>query len=217
MRLRDDTGMSLTELLVVTVLMGVILATSYMLLNTATVMADQSEARAIAADEAQQTIERMTREIKQAQEVKDGKGALCSTQPDSIQLYMDENMDGSPEKIRYYRSGTTIFRQLAPVTSALPLTHGAYGTPEVVLEDLSPTQGNVFCYHSTAPDTAVTCANGSKHGYEVVPNSTDPENSPPVVSMVGIDLRNQHSTGQQTATVVTSVIVRIRAVENVVK
>lgn len=214
--LRDDSGVSLTELLVVTVLMGVILATAYMLIDSATVMADQSEARSIAADDAQRAIESMSREIKQAQEAREGKGALISALPDSIEFYMDVNRDGPPEKVRYYRTGTTLFRQVAPVTVSTPLAHGAYGAGVPLLEDIAPTQGPMFCYHSTELDNAVVCANGQQHKYKVV-STTDPQNTVPVVALVGIDLRNRHASGRQDVTVTTSVVVRIRAVENIVK
>ena len=85
-RLRDDSGLSLTELLVVSVLISVILAASYFLFGAASSMNNLAMARAIASDEAQRAVDQMSRDLRQAQENVAEKGVFvsCRGKPDEV-------------------------------------------------------------------------------------------------------------------------------------
>ncbi len=216
-QLRDDSGTSLVELMVVCVLMIVVLSTAYMLFGAATTMANESEARAIASDNAQHAVETMTRELRQAVENEEGYGALIVSQPRQMEFFMDANRDDRPEKVKYYVVGSTLLRAVAPAIGTMPpFTHGTYGAGTPVLEDLTSTTDPIFCYHSTTPNTATTCSNGEQHGFDALAPAS-PLTTAPRISMVGIDLQNQARSGSNTVEMHTSALVRIRAVENVVK
>jgi len=216
-RLRDDTGTTLAELLVVCVLMTVVLSTAYMIFNATSTMANESEARAVAADNAQHAIETMTREIRQASENEEGYGAMVVAQPQTVEFFMDANRDNRPEKIKYYLSGDSIMRAVAPaIGTQPPYSYGSYGTGEAILTGLVSTTAPIFCFHGTTPDTAVVCANGEQHGFQAI-STGSPLTTSPKISMVGVTLDNTSMTGRQSAQVHTIALIRIRSVENVVK
>jgi hypothetical protein len=220
--LRDDSGLSLTELLVVSVLMLLVLGTAYMLFDTSTGMADVSEARVIASDNAQKAQELISRDLRQAQENYSGEsgvrpGALAVAKPDTIEFFMDETRDGRPERIKYYMQGTSLMRASAPpIGTEYEFSHGAFGTPKVILKNIRTDNGPVFCFHEVTEDPAVTCANGEKHGFKIVTTSS-PLTTLPKIAMVGINLSNEEQAGGKKSTVHTSALIRIRSVENAVE
>ena len=217
-QLRDDSGTSLVELMVVCVLMIVVLSTAYMLFGAATTMASESEARAIAADNAQHAVETITRELRQAVENEEGYGALVVSQPRQMEFFMDTNRDDKPEKVKYYVS-----RLHTPASRRARDRDPAALHPRHLRRWHSRPRGThvadadpIFCYHSTEPDNAATCSNGEQHGFEIL-TPASPLTTAPRITMVGIDLRNEASSGSETVVMHTSALARIRAVENVVK
>jgi len=216
-KLRDDTGTSLAELLIVCVLMMLVLSTAYMLFGAATTMASESEAHAIAADNVQHAMDTMTRELRQAAENEEGMGAIIVAQPSTVEFYMDTNHDDKPDKVRYYVSGTSIMRAVALATgSTAPYAHGSYGPGSQLLTGLVSSSDPLFCYHSTTVDSMTTCANGEQHGFGTV-TTTNPLTTAPKIAMVGVDLTNEAVSGNRAVSVHTSALIRIRSVENVVK
>jgi Tfp pilus assembly protein PilW len=222
MNLRDDRGVTLTELVVVTVLMLFMLATTYMMFNAGTTVADAAASRAAASDGAQRAFETVSRDLRQAQENIEYKGVFSSIASNSIEFYMDERpvggtRNGKPDMIKYYVSGTTLYRAVAaPTNNVSPYTYGAYGPSVAVLKNLAMGTVPVFCFHSTTVNSTVVCGNGSKHGYAVV-TTTDPLNHATKVALVGVTLINQERSGARTSKVTTTGLIRIRSVENVVK
>lgn len=215
--LKDDAGLSLTELLVVSVLMSVIIATAYMLLGAAQNMTDMSVAQSIASDEAQHAVDTMTMEIRQAQENEESKGAFKLAEANQVQFFLDGDRDGRPELVTYYVSGTSLVRTVAqPTNASTPFTFGTASAPVVVIKKLSNFAGPIFCYHGVDVDAAAVCVGGYKHGFNVIA-TTDPYATFPKIAMVGIYLQNQQASGGKVATVSSDVVARVRAVQNAVK
>jgi|GEM_PF-2694432 len=215
--LRDDTGLSLTELMVVSVLMSVIIATVYMLFGAASAITDTSSARAIAGDEAQHAVDKMTMDLRQAQENEDGKGAFTISLENKVQFFVDLTHDARPEKVTYYITGTNLYRTVAsPTNNVPPFTFGAAGAPQLMVAGIDPAGGSLFCYHGVIADSGATCANGHKHGFNVI-TSNDPYSTEPKIAMVGINLVNKQSSGGRTVTVYSNALARARALQNEVK
>lgn len=220
MHIRDDRGMSLTELLVVSVLMSVIIATAYMLFGAAQTIGDSASARAIAADDAQTAIDKIGKELRQAvdnsstdDQSKDG--AFTIAEANRVQFCSDVTGDGKPEQITYYVSGGNLVRTVAPPTNTEPLwTFGAAGAPTIEVENVSTAGAAIFCYHSdTVPATPVACSAGQQHGFTIV-NTTSPWTTDPKISMVGIHLVNSQSQGGRTSTQISDALIRLRASQN---
>jgi len=219
MSIRDDRGMSLTELLVVSVLMSVIIATAYMLFGAAQTIGDSASARAIAADDAQTAIDKIGKELRQAidntstdDQSKDG--AFTIAEANRVQFCSDVTGDGKPELVTYYVSGGNLVRTVAPPTNSEPIwTFGAAGAPTVLVENVKTTSGNLFCYHELTPNTAAVCSAGQKHGFAIV-NNASPWTTDPKISLVGIHLVNSQSQGGRTSTKISDALIRLRASQN---
>ncbi|MEI8083690.1 MAG: prepilin-type N-terminal cleavage/methylation domain-containing protein, partial [Actinomycetes bacterium] len=63
---QDDRGLSLTELMVVVVLLGVIIGAAWSVMFAVEVMSDTLTARAVATDEAQVFLDTIGKELRQA-------------------------------------------------------------------------------------------------------------------------------------------------------
>ncbi len=218
MRLSDDSGLSLTELLVVSVLVSVIISASYFMFNAASAMNDMAMARAIASDELQQATGKMAMEIREVRKNNPDKGAFKLTSANEIVFTADVNNDRRPELVRYYVSGGALLRTMAlPAQAYSPeleeYTFGAAGAPSILVEKLDTSAGAIFCYHSTTPNSGAVCAGNKKDGFNIVV-STDPYNVDPKISMIGINLRNTVKSGDKTIHANSRVLSRTRSVEN---
>ena len=217
-RLRDDSGLSLTELLVVSVLVSVILAASYFLFGAATSMNDLAMARAIASDQAQLAVDQMSRDLRQAQENVAEKGVFVTAEANQMKFTADLNHDHKPELVRYYVENDQLKRTVAQPTAGQimpPFTFQAAATPKVLVEELGTSAGPLFCYHSTVVNNTVLCGT-AKHGFNVV-TTADPLNTTPKISMIGIKLDVESTSGAKTVAVINRALVRMRTIENTVK
>jgi len=209
--------MSLTELLVVSVLMSVIIATAYMLFGAAQTIGDSASARAIAADDAQTAIDKIGKELRQAidnsstQDETKG-GAFTIAEANRVQFCSDVTGDGKPEQVTYYVAGGDLVRTVAPPTNSEALwTFGVAGAPTIEVENVDTSTGSLFCYHSnTVPVTPVACSAGQQHGFTIV-NSASPWTTEPKISMVGIHMVNSQSQGGRTSVKVSDALIRLRA------
>lgn len=195
--LRSEAGVTLTEMLVVMVLLGSVLAVAYMTMDLSRTMADTTQARAMASDQARSAIDGMTRELRQAREiVENGGGFVTAAERDCV-FYADINHDSVPERIRYYVSGQRVYRVSASaLTSAPPYTFGAYSAAVALPGALkSGWTGAVFTYW----------------------NGEDPPTAPAAIadiSAVEIHLMGSASSGDRTADVDLTTSVKVRSVHN---
>lgn len=195
-----DSGFSLPEMLIVLALIGLVLATAYMMLSAGTRMADGVEARDAASSQGQIAMEQMTREMRQSLEPIEGAGTFGALAPRSCTFYTDLDHNRVPERITYRVDGLRILRTVAvSTTSVPPYTFGAESAPMVVTDALKTGWGGtIFQYYDTDEN--------------VVPAST-----PADVSAVKISLQTQGAVGRSTAYASTSSWVRIRTVHNSIR
>ncbi len=200
-RLHSDEGYTLTELLVVTILMGMVLGLVYLVLGAVNSTADSLEARTIAADDNRMIMDRITRELRQAQEIVEGHGVFATAQPRQCSFYADVDHDGVPELIQYRVQGNTLYRSEARATASVPpYTYGAFGSETVVAESLSGGfTGNVFTYYDNQ-DPAQEANNGHTED----------------ISAVKLRLVTGKTVNRKTAFVDLSTWVKIRSVHNTI-
>ncbi|MCE5191316.1 MAG: prepilin-type N-terminal cleavage/methylation domain-containing protein [Actinomycetia bacterium] len=200
-RIRSDEGFTLTEMLVVTLLMGMVLGLVYMVMGAVNSSADTLEAKTIAADENRVVMDRITRELRQAQEIVDGHGVFLRAQPRQCAFYADVDHDGVPELIEYRVQGQTLYRSEARSTVSVPPYTFGSPSPEVVVAGSldSGFTGNVFTYYDNE-DPA----------HEV--SSGHPED----ISAVKLRLVSGKTVNRTTAFVDLSTWVKIRAVHNTI-
>lgn len=144
-----DDGYSLTELMVVVALLGVVLGAAYLLLGAVSTMANHLEARIVAADENRAVLDRLTREIRQAYEVVDGEGAFADATATQCSFYTDLDHDRIPEIVRYRVDGRKLYRSVAAADSVFPpYDFGEFSEETAVIESLDDSWvGSMFTYY----------------------------------------------------------------------
>lgn len=197
----DESGYTLTEMMVVLALLGVVLAAAFMMLQSITGMVDRVEARTIASEDGRMIMDRVTREIRQAYEIEDNQGAFVDAQPRNCTFYTDLNRDGIPEMVTYRVQGKRLYRSEATATSSLPpYQFGAPQPEELLIASLDGGfTGQVFTYY----------------------DSQDPPNEvssghPEAVSAVSVRLVNAATVNRKTAVVDLSTWVKVRSVHNTI-
>jgi prepilin-type N-terminal cleavage/methylation domain-containing protein len=106
----DDRGFSLVELLITAALIPIVLGAAYFAFGAMTGNYSKIEAVSEATGEAQRGLDTLVRELRQAQEIKDGGGAFQSATATSCSFYCDVDRDGTPERVTYYVDGTDLYR-----------------------------------------------------------------------------------------------------------
>lgn len=199
MRMRDDRGVTLTELAVVSILMLFMLATAYLLMNGATVMVDSNSARVTAESNATTALNTISRDLASAvSQSRDATPAFSIINTSTIEFAANLDSDmATTETVKYYRTANTLYR-------VQKSSGGAYGTPKAILKDLSPDLTiPIFCFHSKVPNDAQMCG-AEKHGYALTADAK-------LVRTVGITLDNTARSGSRLITAHNSVLVRPRA------
>ena len=242
--LRDDSGLSLTELLVVAVLVSVILAASYLLLVAVTSMTDQLIARADAATEAQAAVDQISLDLRQSQPpapTTDStsygvfEGSPLTNLNEMIvisdSIYTTGSLDYRPERIRYYvatAGGVNSLKRSVYLTTDVvsPFTHFAT-TPvsdkTIVKVLVNPAGAPIFCYHTTTASAIEVCGTSPydiKHGFLKLTSAQQTAGSAnynPLVSMAGVQVYVKSTSSAQSATAVSRALVRIRSGEDLDK
>lgn len=147
--LSDERGFTLSEMLVVTMLVGFVVGTGYFILNASISMRNGMDARAVAAREARVMADRLTLELRQAQEIEDGAGVFAIAEPRRCVFYSDVDRDGVPERVSYRVVDQTVVRsQAKSLTEVPPYQWGPEGSEEVMISNLREGwSGDVFTYY----------------------------------------------------------------------
>jgi len=148
----SDEGFSLTEMMVVSILVAIILAAAWMASATVTTAADGMISRSQAQTEGQQALELMTREIRQGEIITDAAGVNYTIKtpfsPTSITFYADVDHDGLPERVTYNLTTAGLLqRSLARTTVVFPgpTDYGADSAAKT-LAHMTPGTANLFTY-----------------------------------------------------------------------
>ena len=218
-RISDDTGLSLTELLVVSLLLGFILAAAWSVMYASNAMSNTMTAQANAADESQQFMDRISTELRKsqgqfdiiqayddtsaaAQGVSATDNVRSAIAPNwtstSLTFYADLNGDHVPERIHYYSSGGQLLRTQASATAtaATGCTFGADSAPVVIIKSIdSSWSGPIF---------------QPLLGDAVPPSVATDTSQPILVSEVLVQMKNKQSWGDRTYSYESSSTVGIR-------
>jgi len=162
-------------------------------------MTDGTIARAAAADQSQQFIDRVGRELRQAQEDVENEGAFAEIGPRRCVFYSDITGDAVPERITYYVSGGAVYRTEAVCSDTVtPFTHfGAESAPRRIVSELDPAwSGAIFTYYNTS-NVAQTSASAI-----------------PTISRVDLVIRAYAKSGEREAVSFSTVTARLRSVQN---
>lgn len=199
--MHNEEGTTLTELMVVTMLMGMVLSLVWMMMGAVTKMADGMQARTIATDDGRQAMDRMTRELREAMEVSEGAGVFTVMSARQCTFYADITHDGIPERITYRVTGSSLIRsELAATNGAPPYTFSTTPTTEIVMSTVDSTwAGALFTYYDNAdPPSVVTSPNFGN------------------VSAVALNLVNSVSVGKSSYSVTQQTWIKIRSVQNTI-
>jgi type II secretory pathway component PulJ len=216
--LRDDSGLTLSELVVVTALLTVVLGAMYLLIGATQNITNVASARAIASDEAVRATDTMSRDLRQAQEnpspvagaVLD-RGGFTIAEATRMQFYADVNHDTKPDLVTYTVVGGSLYRSVtAPNNANYQYTYGTLSPAKKIIEKIDTSSG-LFCYHTNTVDNTVTCSAGEKHGFTKV-TTADPLNTQPKICLVGIYVKNQAKSGDKTVNLTKSVLVKVRSI-----
>lgn len=204
MRIRDDRGLTVAELLVVAALMSLIVGLTYFVLNSVTSLADGSIARAAAADHSQLFVERIGRELRAAMEPEEKKPAFAQNSRREVVFYTDTDGDTRPERVRYWYDASTgsVYRQEAKTSDTItPFRNfGAYGTPEKVVPALAPGWSDPFFQYSDISNNTVS--------YDA--NETTRLG----IARIEVTMQAYVKSGQREAVSVASVTARPRSILN---
>lgn len=150
---RDDAGFSLTEMMVVSVLLAIILAAAWLASATVTTASDGMMARNQAQTQGQQALERLTREIRQGRIIYDRDTGSPTTvrapiTASSLTFYADIDHDSYVERVTYTLTTAGVLqRSIARTTVASPGPNdfGSDAAP-TVLANMTPGTSNLFTY-----------------------------------------------------------------------
>jgi prepilin-type N-terminal cleavage/methylation domain-containing protein len=203
---RDDSGMTLTELLVASILLGVILAAGWAIMYASSAMTNRISANAVATDESQRFLDKIGKELRQASSLNllggttaGGTGAFVTIQPRDIVFYANFNNDSRIEKVEYNVSGGSLVRREWKSTNTVyPYTWSSTAnTTTVEIQSVDPVwAGAVFTYFTNDA---------------FPPSQTSQVAS---VTAVGIQVQNLQKWSNQSASYGASATVRVRAIDN---
>jgi type II secretory pathway pseudopilin PulG len=197
LKLHDEAGLSYAELVVVLSILGVVIALSYLVFLSATNISDSTQASSQAREAAMRTLDKLTLELRQARPTTTGSTVVfASSAATSCEFFINLTPDSTTTlyEVNYYIQGTGLYRRVATGSlSGSTYTFGSYGSPQLMLDRISPTQ-KVFRYY--AQGSTVETSNAA------------------AISWVGVEIANSAKVGRQSASVDLSSTVKIRSVYN---
>jgi type II secretory pathway component PulJ len=188
----SDEGFSAAEMVIVTLLLSIIITASYMALGMVTNVSDGIIARDDAYQTGQTAIEKMTKELREAQVVTDGSQNPYRMNPNTpptatrICFFADIDHNGYLDRVTYQLASGQITRRTAPTTKTSP-TYNDFGTdsaPVVLTDQVDPALTTLFTLKNSDEATTTTI--------------TDIATG---VSAVQITMRTVAKSGTQSATV----------------
>jgi len=210
--LRDDRGLSVTELLVVAILLSIILGAAWSVMYAVSALSGSLAARAVATDESQVFLDNIGRELREADSLKSfaatdttGAGAFSEISTRQATFYVDILHDGHPHKIQYIpvtAGGTTsLYRYEWTSTTnvwSFPWTTNPIKST-VVIKKIDPAwTGPIFTYYTNdnLPPTQITDVSKVAS-----------------VTAVMVQVKNVQPWGNKTVSYGASTTVRVRAIQ----
>jgi prepilin-type N-terminal cleavage/methylation domain-containing protein len=164
-RFSAEEGFSLTEVLVVSVMLGIILGAAWLAMGTVSSASDGIMARKVAQDQGELAIERIVREFRMTQGTGDYPQPYFlgpTSNATTLIFYADVDHSGSLDRVTYKVTGGLLTRQVAqstpPSINAVAANFGADSAP-VTLAKVDPTLTTIFTYIDGNNLTGATPAN----------------------------------------------------------
>lgn len=200
----EESGFSLTELLIVAGLMVFVLGSAWFSMTAVNAMSDRIQAREQAASQSAIGIERITREMRQARKLADGTYAFKTTNSNRAVFYADLDHNTIPERITYYVNNGALYRVVATTTKFGPTDsdYGADSAP-ILIVPLDPSWTTVFTYYD----------NGS--GDYSTFTSPTVVTTPADATAVQIVLRSKVTVGGATMTGTANTLINIRSTDTI--
>lgn len=206
---RDDSGFSLTELLVVCVLLVFVLGLAWSTMDATNTLSGRLSAGAVATGESEAFLDHLTLELRQANSLTSiaetgsatPQGAFSEIAPRETTFYVDLYHNGVPEKVQYAMNGNSLIRNEWTATGGYPYNWPS--TPNktsVVIQKVDPSwNGPIFTYYTNDlwPPTQIT--NVSQVAS---------------VTAVLVQIRNQQPWGNVSQSYGASTTVRVRSIDN---
>jgi len=214
MNWRNDSGFTLTEVLVVSVMMVFVLSLAWGLMYATSSMGNSLSAGAVATDESQVFLDNIGHELREADNLKslagtstsnaDAQGAFSEILPRETTFYVDlyHLGGGHANKVQYYMSGSSLMRkEWAATNTAYPYTWSASPTKtSVVVQTVDPAwSGPIFTYYTddTYPPTQITSASQVAS-----------------VTAVTVQVQDLQTWGGKTQSYGATMTVRVRSIDN---
>jgi len=194
-----EDGFSLTEMVIVSMLLAMILAAAWMASQVVTTTSDRIMSRNEAQDEGQRAIETMTRELRQAHVVYDSDEQPHTLNQTvntgtSISFWADIDHDNYTEQVTYALTSAGLLQRTVARTVKLNPIYGVdWGAPSAprVLAQLTPGTTNLFATYTAADPPVVTTDPTTTRAIQLTLNTvaksgadTITVNFPPVVVSV---------------------------------
>lgn len=198
-RFADDKGLTITELLVVVALLSMMLGVVYLVMLAVGQLTDGTVARAVAADEAQRFVDRVGKEIRQAQEYDEDDGAFAEIGARRIVFFSDVTGDAIPERVTYYVQNGALYRTEASTTATvMPFnSYGSESAPQLIITQIDPAwNGAIFAYYNTSNAPVTSTAHM------------------PSISRVDVSMRARAESRERHAVVPAAITARLRSVQN---
>ena len=203
---RDDSGMSLSELLVAASLLSVVLAAGWSIMYATSAMSNRLSASAVSTDESQRFFDSVGTELRQANSLNSlaatqvaGSAAFITIQPRDMVFYANLYSTAYIQKVEYVTSGVSLVRKEWKSTN----TNYPYSWPSnpntttVEIQSIDPAWTSpIFTYYTDD---------------NMPPSQTSQVAS---VTAVAVQVQNLQMWGNQSASYGASATVRVRAIDN---
>jgi len=157
--LHGEKGLSLTELVVVLALLGLVLAITYPVFFFVQTTFNRASAESDALQQARLLMLQMEGEVREARKPSPALDAVVVPNPQRLDIYSDLNSDGRPEMISYrFLTGTLQRRVIAPVGTVFPFSYPVPNPDNTWATVLTTvTNSDLFVRHAAhAPRFTVT-------------------------------------------------------------
>jgi prepilin-type N-terminal cleavage/methylation domain-containing protein len=196
----SDEGMTLIELLVAMTLLMLVLSTAYMAAQASNKAANAMDARQQASEQNRTTMERLTREMRQAVESADGSGVFKTAGGRACEFYSDVTRDNVPDLVSYRVSGGQLLRKVTRSTTSVPPYSFTIADPEVpVVLTIDPAfTGDIFTYwdnqYPAVQVTGTNLADISAVNIRIVAKATEGLESAVIDLSTWVKVRSVHNT-----------------------
>lgn len=196
----SDAGFMLSELLIVCSVLVFVLSAAWLAFTAITNNMDAVTTQTTLSSDTNGVMDKMAREIRQSQEIADGGGVFEKASGDVIWFYSNIDATGAPERLRYFRQGTILYRAVDEPTIETDPYNYVEGPAVGVLSGVSTSSGAIFSFY-----------NNESPAVELFPSFPDTTNIVSGISMVGVSLTANASLQGRVISYTATTKIKIRS------